>query len=199
MWAMKLVTAWLLLVLPATGLVKGLVPHPGAWRRGGPAAGLEPTGRGAAGPGTGLLSEPPRGTSIVAFPGGVTSSSSSVTRDACIASRHATPRLASLHPSVSVTTTTSPARHACLPTIAGGLFFWWQAGFIAALQEDGVLRGSEALVGASAGSLSAVLTACEVDMADALDLALELSNRYRIWDRPLGLMGLWGTIVEEWF
>lgn len=82
----------------------------------------------------------------------------------------------------------------------GGLFFWWQAGFVQGLrdQQYDLAARNLHLTGASAGALTATLAACDVDMDRALDLALELCDRREIFERPLGLMGVWGDIVREW-
>lgn len=54
------------------------------------------------------------------------------------------------------------------------------------------------MVGASGGGFAAVLSACEVSPEQVLDTAYALSLRHNIWERPLGLMGTWGGLVEEW-
>jgi hypothetical protein len=53
-------------------------------------------------------------------------------------------------------------------------------------------------VGASAGSLTASLAACEVDMNRAAESALKLCMAYGVWERPLGLAGIWGPLVRSW-
>jgi hypothetical protein len=116
-----------------------------------------------------------------------------------------------------------------LPLLAfpgGGLFFWWQAGFVAGIRDQqqqqqqqqrepgegevevgssspslAVLleRGAPtAMVGASAGALTAVLAKCDVDVEAAFDSALRLCDEAEVWTRPLGLAGKWGGIVREW-
>ncbi|CAM9782980.1 unnamed protein product [Ectocarpus sp. 6 AP-2014] len=79
----------------------------------------------------------------------------------------------------------------------GGIFFWWQAGVISALQERYNLSSLD-FVGASAGSLAATLAACDADMDLAMKLALDLCDTNEIWTRPLGLAGVWGAMVEDW-
>ena len=54
------------------------------------------------------------------------------------------------------------------------------------------------MTGASAGSLAGVFCACEVDMEQALVVALDLCRNRGVFDRPLGLMGVWGNIVADW-
>ena len=79
----------------------------------------------------------------------------------------------------------------------GGIFFWWQAGVVRALQECYVMQDFD-FAGASAGSLSAVFAACNVDMRDAFDLAFRLAQEHRVWDRPEGLAGIWGNMIKRW-
>jgi hypothetical protein len=78
-----------------------------------------------------------------------------------------------------------------------GLFFWWQLGAVAYLRDRYDLSKVKQ-VGASGGALAAALGACDACPDRTMDVALELSERYGVWDRPLGLMGVWGRIVEEW-
>lgn len=82
----------------------------------------------------------------------------------------------------------------------GGIFFYWQAGVITYLREAGYDLSSENLhhIGASAGALCATLTATKVDIEKATSLALEKAEQSGVWDRPLGLMGVWGQIIETW-
>ena len=82
----------------------------------------------------------------------------------------------------------------------GGIFFWWQAGFVQALQQrrEGSVLGTISMVGASAGALAAVLAACDVSMAQAFESAYRICERRNVWTQPLGLFGCWGAIVEEW-
>lgn len=53
-------------------------------------------------------------------------------------------------------------------------------------------------VGSSAGSMAAAIAVCNVDPRDALDAAADLCDTYRVWDRPLGLVGVWGDMVRSW-
>jgi len=78
-----------------------------------------------------------------------------------------------------------------------GLFFWWQLGAVAFLRDRYDLSKVRQ-VGASGGALAAALAACDACPDRTMDVALELSERYGVWERPLGLMGVWGRIVEEW-
>jgi hypothetical protein len=52
--------------------------------------------------------------------------------------------------------------------------------------------------GASAGALTATLTTCGVDLVEATELALDLSDEAGVWDRGGGLQGIWGPIIEDW-
>ena len=74
----------------------------------------------------------------------------------------------------------------------GGLYFWWQLGAVKELRRRNV--DAEAVVGASAGALAAVLYKCDVDASLARDRALELS--VPLLDRGAwGLVGRWGPVV----
>lgn len=80
----------------------------------------------------------------------------------------------------------------------GGLFFWWQAGAITGLARRLDMQ-STPLAGASAGALAATLAACEVDMENAFERALALSNEAGVFERGAwGLYGVWGDIVRNW-
>jgi hypothetical protein len=80
----------------------------------------------------------------------------------------------------------------------GGIFFYWQAGAVSHLRERGYDLSETALSGASAGALAATLTATNVDFSDATRLALELAEKAGVWDRPQGLQGVWGEMIETW-
>ncbi len=53
------------------------------------------------------------------------------------------------------------------------------------------------MVGASAGSMAAVLAACGVSADTTLQTAYEMSLKHNIWERPLGLLGIWGSLIEK--
>jgi hypothetical protein len=60
----------------------------------------------------------------------------------------------------------------------GGVFFWWQAGTIQTLKETFDLKnGSFSMYGASAGSISSVLAACNVDMHYAMTEAFRIPKK----------------------
>jgi predicted acylesterase/phospholipase RssA len=54
------------------------------------------------------------------------------------------------------------------------------------------------LRGASAGALAAALGACEVDAGLAFEKAYDLARQHGAFDRPLGLVGVWGGMVRTW-
>jgi len=80
----------------------------------------------------------------------------------------------------------------------GGIFFYWQAGAMNYLRESGYDLSQVSMAGASAGALTATLTATGVDFYKATELALQLSEEAGVWDRPLGLQGVWGPLIYEW-
>ncbi len=53
------------------------------------------------------------------------------------------------------------------------------------------------MVGASAGSLLSVLAACGVPADRVIERAYQLSVEHNIWERPLGLVGIWGSLIEQ--
>ena len=66
------------------------------------------------------------------------------------------------------------------------------------LREKGYDLTQCRLSGASAGALTATLTATGADFYQATELALSLAAKARVWDRGLGLLGIWGPMIEEW-
>jgi hypothetical protein len=52
--------------------------------------------------------------------------------------------------------------------------------------------------GASGGALCAALARCGVPAEAITESAYALSLAHRIWERPLGLVGVWGRIIEAW-
>lgn len=86
----------------------------------------------------------------------------------------------------------------CIVFPGGGLFFYWQAGAVAYLRDEGYDLSDATLSGASAGALSATLARTGVCPYDATELALSMSEEAGVWDRPLGLQGIWGGIICEW-
>mmetsp|Transcript_11943 Transcript_11943/g.14434 ORF Transcript_11943/g.14434 Transcript_11943/m.14434 type:complete len:314 (-) Transcript_11943:141-1082(-) len=80
----------------------------------------------------------------------------------------------------------------------GGIFFYWQAGAVTYLREQGYDLSHTTLSGASAGALTATLTGCNVDFEVATDLALDLAKDAGVWERKGGLQGIWGPMIESW-
>jgi hypothetical protein len=79
----------------------------------------------------------------------------------------------------------------------GGIFFYWQAGVVSYLREQGYDTQNASVTGASAGALTATLTAAGVDFYRATELALELAARAKVWERG-SLQGIWGPLIYEW-
>lgn len=76
--------------------------------------------------------------------------------------------------------------------------FYWQAGVITYLREQGYELSTCTFAGASAGALTATLTTTEVDFYEATKLALKLAADAGVWDRRGGLQSLWGPLIEQW-
>jgi hypothetical protein len=81
---------------------------------------------------------------------------------------------------------------------SGGIYFYWQAGVVCYLNEKGYDLDQCRMSGASAGALTATLAATRVNFYEATDLALTLAAKAKVWDRGLGLQGIWGPLIEEW-
>ena len=79
----------------------------------------------------------------------------------------------------------------------GGIFFYHQAGVINFLRERYDLSTCT-FSGASAGALTATLTAADIDFYEATDLALKMAEDAGVWDRKRGLQGIWGPLIEKW-
>ena len=90
-----------------------------------------------------------------------------------------------------------PASKGKLLFPGGGTFFWWQIGAAQKLCELYDLSEVE-LCGCSAGALAAAFARCGVDPAAAYAYAFEIADRAQIFERPLGLFGKWGALVEDW-
>jgi len=103
--------------------------------------------------------------------------------------------------SASESSSTSEGKRERAPQLifpGGGIFFYWQAGAVTHLRESGYDLSSVSMSGASAGALTATLAATGVDFLDATDLALQFAQEAGVWDRPLGLQGVWGSLIERW-
>lgn len=79
----------------------------------------------------------------------------------------------------------------------GGVFFFWQLGVLNYLQQHFDLAPAQ-FIGASAGALCSVLTACNVDPHRAVREAYRLSLENNIWERPSGLAGIWANLIRQW-
>ena len=89
-------------------------------------------------------------------------------------------RVSTLHESSTVLDDNdekSAQSHVVFP--GGGIFFYWQAGVVSYLREQGYDLDDATMAGASAGALTATLTASNVDFYDATALALDLARRGR--------------------
>jgi hypothetical protein len=90
----------------------------------------------------------------------------------------------------------SSSPHIVFP--GGGIFFYYQAGLVSFLRESGYDLSNCTFAGASAGALTATLTATDVDFYEATDLALKMAAKAGVWDRSAGLQGIWGPMIEDW-
>ena len=71
------------------------------------------------------------------------------------------------------------------------MFFWWQAGTIQALKEAMDLKdGDFCMSGASAGSISSVMAACDVDLHQAMRVALHLPKKSKVYSHAL--------LIQKW-
>jgi hypothetical protein len=92
----------------------------------------------------------------------------------------------------------APARSKLRLGWAGaGIFFFWQLGAVKYLAEHYDLS-KVSMAGASAGSFISVLAACGVDADRAVETAYAMSLEHDIYSRPLGLIGVWGSLIERW-
>lgn len=66
------------------------------------------------------------------------------------------------------------------------------------MQENSYDLSNTILSGASAGALSATIAKTSISPYKATELALQMSDDAGVWERPLGLMGIWGGIIYEW-
>jgi hypothetical protein len=54
------------------------------------------------------------------------------------------------------------------------------------------------MVGASGGAICAALARCGVRAEAAAAAAYRLSQEHRIWEKPMGLAGAYGSLIESW-
>lgn len=80
----------------------------------------------------------------------------------------------------------------------GGIFFYWQAGAVTYLREQKYDLSNVEFTGGSAGALTATLAATDVNYELATESALQMAQDAGVWDRPLGLYGIWGPLIETW-
>lgn len=100
-------------------------------------------------------------------------------------------------PEVYMPTAPSKTRISKVSWAGAGVYFFWQLGAWKYLQRQMDLT-TVPMVGASAGALIAVLAACGVDPDLCLERAYQLSVEHQIWERPIGLAGVWGTLIAGW-
>jgi hypothetical protein len=84
-----------------------------------------------------------------------------------------------------------------LSIAGGGRYFFWYLGVMKYLLEYFDLS-KVTLIGASAGGLLAVLSACNVNLDRAVREAYRLSIENDVFTRPAGLAGIWGEIIRAW-
>jgi hypothetical protein len=84
-----------------------------------------------------------------------------------------------------------------LSIAGGGRYFFWYLGVMKYLLEYFDLS-KVTLIGASAGGLVAVLSACNVNLDRAVREAYRLSVENDVFTRPAGLAGIWGEIIRAW-
>ena len=66
------------------------------------------------------------------------------------------------------------------------------------LREQGYDLDQTPVGGASAGALTATLTAANVDFYLATNLAASLAKDAGVWTRRGGLQGIWGPLIRTW-
>jgi predicted acylesterase/phospholipase RssA len=54
------------------------------------------------------------------------------------------------------------------------------------------------MAGASGGAICAALARCGVCPDRIASSAYALSRHHKIWDKPMGLAGGWGSVIEQW-
>jgi len=91
----------------------------------------------------------------------------------------------------------SNTRHQHVAFSGGGIYFFWQLGVAKFLGEE-YDTTRIAFSGTSCGALCATLTACGVDPYLTVQTAYRLSLDNDLWNRPLGLAGIWGRLILEW-
>lgn len=108
------------------------------------------------------------------------------------------PSLAELRRNLFSSSSCRPTTNIILP--GGGLFFFWQAGAIHYLLQEGYDLTSSShvkLAGASAGAIAAALTTSKVDFLKATHLALQYAEAAKLWETKR-LRTVWGLLIEQW-
>jgi len=101
----------------------------------------------------------------------------------------------SVRPPADAAPITKPKLH--LSWAGSGIFFWWQLGAMQHLMERYDMTQVQ-LTGVSGGGLVSVLGACQADPVLVMESAYELAVQNNVYERPLGLMGVWGKMIESW-
>lgn len=71
------------------------------------------------------------------------------------------------------------------------------AGVIEGLKKQCNL-GNSSFVAASSSGLVSALAACNVDSEAAISHAFVIAKRGDLFNRRLGLLGIWGGMIKEW-
>jgi predicted acylesterase/phospholipase RssA len=93
---------------------------------------------------------------------------------------------------------TDNTKTSCLYFTGAGVYFWWQAGAAKYLREHFEVDNCP-IIGASAGSLTSTLLLLDVDFDYAAAVAKEIAISNRLYDRKIGLAGIFGGILRNWF
>jgi hypothetical protein len=92
----------------------------------------------------------------------------------------------------------------CIKFSGGGIYFWWKAGVCTYLQEHifdynvDNIKGGITMLGSSAGSLASTLLSSNANFEYAAKYAIMQVERDHIYEKKLGLFGIWGNLIEEW-
>jgi len=93
-------------------------------------------------------------------------------------------------------------QYTSLSFTGGGIYYWWQSGFARYLLEHGFAKYQQTqgivVKGTSAGALTATMLVTKCDFEKAAAVAIALSEREGVFEKPLGLAFVWGDIVREW-
>ncbi|KAG2433355.1 hypothetical protein HXX76_008418 [Chlamydomonas incerta] len=78
-----------------------------------------------------------------------------------------------------------------------GTGYFWQAGVMSRLNQHFVMSAVPS-VGSSAGGLVAIMGACDVPPRAAVAAAFRLAAEAGVYERRLGLLGIWRGLVQRW-